>query len=405
MSDCIIKLEDIWSKYRIKFIESNKTIWEDIWAIKGISFQVFKGESIALIGDNGSGKTTLLKLISGLLKNEKGELDVNGSASALLEIGSGFHPDLTGRENIYLNASLFGLTKEQVNLKLDSIIEFSKLGRFINAPVKVYSQGMFVRLGFSIAIHLDPDILLIDDSLAVGDVSFQKKCIEKIEELSESGKTLMMVTHDIGLARRLSTRGLLLKDGKLTKDGSINDVTTFYAKTSGHKRGIASFSKDNSQVIFNNGRTIISQDQYPITTNSGLSYSFNVMDKELRPDFGQWNVIRCSDEIIHTQRELIDFGTHENLLIEQKNNNTFLFNLGIDLGKDVKLTNFNLRVFLSDLFKSFCINNLNSEISEDFFEVRISESSVVIFKTKPDDKFFVLKSNNELYGRIKQGGA
>ncbi|MBU1932314.1 MAG: ABC transporter ATP-binding protein, partial [Candidatus Omnitrophica bacterium] len=155
----------------------------EFWALKDVSFQLKKGETLGIIGPNGAGKSTILKMLSGILRPTKGEIKINGKLSALLEVGAGFHPDLTGRENIYLSGAIIGMKKKEIERKIDSIIEFSELGDFIDTPVKRYSSGMYVRLGFSISAHMDPDILLLDEVLAVGDMGFQAKCIERIKQL------------------------------------------------------------------------------------------------------------------------------------------------------------------------------------------------------------------------------
>ncbi len=307
---------DLWSRYRIKFIENKKIVWEDIWALKGINFEIDKSDTVCILGENGSGKTTLLKLIAGLIKGEKGELSVNGSVSALLEIGTGFHPDLTGRENVYLNSSLFGLSTEEVDKRIDKIIEFSDLGRFINAPVKSYSQGMFVRLGFSVAVHLSPDILLIDDSLAVGDASFQKKCIRKIEELHELGKTLILVTHDMVLAKKLSRRALLLSNGILIKDSSINSTATFYiqkSKLSDDEKTLSDFlcaykiekrlDSSNFSLIVEDGRIRIKCRDIEITTLSGLISSVYSNSKWHDSNHAIWDINKISTDTILVKTE------------------------------------------------------------------------------------------------------
>ena len=207
----LINFKDVWEMYRIRFFETRRTSWESFWALKDINFKVEQGETLGIIGENGAGKSTVLKLIAGLLKPDRGEVKIQGKVSGLLELGAGFQPEFTGLENIFLNAGLFGLSKKQIEEKREEIIQFAALGKFIHAPVKCYSQGMFVRLAFAIAVHVDPDIMLIDDTLAVGDEYFQKKCIQKIFMLKEQGKTIVFVTHDMNLLRQLCRRPCFLK--------------------------------------------------------------------------------------------------------------------------------------------------------------------------------------------------
>lgn len=201
---------------------------EDFWALRDVSFSVEPGETLGIIGENGSGKSTTLKLVSRILEPTSGRIEVNGRVSALLELGAGFHPDLTGRENIYLNASLLGFSRREIRQKTESIIAFAELERFIDIPVRHYSSGMFMRLGFAIAIHVDPDILLTDEVLAVGDESFQRKCLEKIGELQRCGKTILFVSHDMNAIRNLCNRVLWLHQGKVQAIGEAERVVDAY---------------------------------------------------------------------------------------------------------------------------------------------------------------------------------
>jgi lipopolysaccharide transport system ATP-binding protein len=201
---------------------------EDFWALREVSFTVDPGETLGIIGENGSGKSTTLKLISRILEPTTGCIEVNGRVSALLELGAGFHPDLTGRENVYLNGSILGFSRREIRQKVGDIIAFSEIERFIDVPVKHYSSGMFMRLGFAIAIHLDPDILLTDEVLAVGDESFQRKCLDKIAELQTSGKTILFVSHSMEAIRSLCTRVLWLNHGRVQLLGDVEPVVDSY---------------------------------------------------------------------------------------------------------------------------------------------------------------------------------
>jgi len=187
----------------------------EFWALKDISIEINEGEAVGVIGANGSGKTTLLKLLNGIFWPDQGKITVKGRVGVLIEVGAGFHPLLTGRENIYINSAILGMTKEEVNKKFDSIVEFSDIGDFLDTPVKYYSSGMFVKLGFSVAVHSEPDILLIDEVLAVGDIQFQVKCFRKMREFKEAGKTILLVTHDMGAIQRHTERVILLQRGSL----------------------------------------------------------------------------------------------------------------------------------------------------------------------------------------------
>lgn len=198
--------------------------------LKGISLKIKKGEVVALIGTNGSGKSTLLKLLTKIIYPNKGKIETNGKLTSLLELGAGFHQDFSGRENIYFNASIFGLTKKEIDSRLEDIIEFSELKDFIDSPVRTYSSGMYMRLAFSVAINVDADILLIDEILSVGDEHFQNKCFEKMLELKKQGKTMVFVTHSMGTVKRLCDRAIWLKDGLIRMDGNTEEVVDEYIK-------------------------------------------------------------------------------------------------------------------------------------------------------------------------------
>ncbi|MCJ7735865.1 MAG: ABC transporter ATP-binding protein, partial [Anaerolineae bacterium] len=201
---------------------------EEFWALRNVSFEIQRGETVGLIGANGTGKSTVLKLISRIVEPTSGEIEVTGRVGALLELGAGFHPDLTGRENIYLNASIQGLSRDEVRSKFDEIVDFAELHRFIDVPVKHYSSGMYVRLGFSIAVYTEPDILLVDEVLSVGDASFQRKCLNRISSLREKGSTILFVSHDLESIRRLCSRGIWLQDGVVAASGPVEKVIDTY---------------------------------------------------------------------------------------------------------------------------------------------------------------------------------
>lgn len=215
-------------KERICFWKTTKVQKRQV--LKNINLDIKKGETVALIGTNGSGKSTLLKLMTKILYPNKGTLETHGKLTSLLELGAGFHPDFTGRENIYFNAAIFGLTRQEIDKRIDEIIEFSELGDFIDNPVRTYSSGMYMRLAFSIAINVDAEILLIDEILAVGDQHFQDKCFAKLKEMKESEKTIVIVTHSLGQVRELCDRAIWIYNGKVRMDGTPNEVVDEYLK-------------------------------------------------------------------------------------------------------------------------------------------------------------------------------
>ena len=235
-----IKVENLTKQFKL-FYDKPKTLKERLvfWnkkkedsrtVLENINLNIEKGDTVALIGTNGSGKSTLLKLMTKIIYPTKGNLITKGKLTSLLELGAGFHPDFTGRENIYYNASIFGLTREEIEKRIDEIIEFSELGNFIDSPVRTYSSGMYMRLAFSVAINVDADILLIDEILAVGDQHFQDKCFAKLEELRDSDKTIVIVTHSLGQVKKLCTRAIWIYDGKVRMDGKPREVIDEYIK-------------------------------------------------------------------------------------------------------------------------------------------------------------------------------
>lgn len=198
--------------------------------LRDIDVEIKKGETVALIGTNGSGKSTLLKLMTKIIYPSKGIVQTRGKLTSLLELGAGFHPDFSGRENIYFNASIFGLSKVEIDKRLNDIIAFSELEQFIDNPVRTYSSGMYMRLAFSVAINVDADILLIDEILAVGDQHFQDKCFKKLEELRDSNKTIVIVTHSLDYVKKLCDRAIWIKDGNVKMDGKTEEVVSKYLK-------------------------------------------------------------------------------------------------------------------------------------------------------------------------------
>lgn len=201
---------------------------ERFFALKNVSFTVDEGEGLAVVGANGAGKSTLLGLVAGLAQPDEGTVRVSGRIAALLELGSGFHPDLTGAENVRVNAALIGLSRRRTSELFDEIVEFSGIGEFIEKPLRTYSSGMMMRLAFSVAINMDPEILLVDEVLAVGDAAFQEKCFERLRQFRQAGKTLLCVSHSAGMVRQMCNRGIWLDHGELMMAGTIGDVIEAY---------------------------------------------------------------------------------------------------------------------------------------------------------------------------------
>ena len=245
-SEPVIVVDHLWKRFRIyheknqylkaSILRGRRARYEEFWALRDVSLEVNEGEVFAIIGENGSGKSTLLKCLTRILTPDKGNVSVRRRMSALLELGSGFHPELTGRENVYLNGAILGLAKKEIDLRFDDIVQFAGLERFIDTPVKNYSSGMYVRLGFAIAINVDPEILIVDEVLAVGDAVFQQRCYEKFAEIRDAGKTLVVVTHDLGSVRSMADRAVWLSYGELKTEGKAGDVIGSYSdETLGHR--------------------------------------------------------------------------------------------------------------------------------------------------------------------------
>ncbi|WP_460546425.1 ABC transporter ATP-binding protein, partial [Echinicola sediminis] len=262
MSKTIIKVENLSKRYRLGLKEKKtntlagqvgnilKYPWENFqrlrklgrfgeeddsifWALKDINFEVKEGEVLGIIGKNGAGKSTLLKILSQITEPTSGKITLHGRVASLLEVGTGFHPELTGRENIYMNGTILGMTRREIDQKLDEIIDFSGVEKFVDTPVKFYSSGMKVRLGFSVAAHLEPEILIIDEVLAVGDYDFQKKCLGKMEDVSKNqGRTVLFVSHNMAAVQNLCNRIIYLSDGKVKIDGEVE--TSIYQYLNGN---------------------------------------------------------------------------------------------------------------------------------------------------------------------------
>ena len=265
MSNTVIQVENLWKEYRLGVI-NHHTLTRDLqswwarlcgkedpnspvdaghfhsedrfWALKDISFEVKQGEIFGIIGRNGAGKSTLLKILSQVTTPTKGEARFKGRIASLLEVGTGFHPELTGRENIFLNGAILGMCKAEIRKKLDQIVDFAEVDKFINTPVKRYSSGMYVRLAFAVAAHLEPEILIVDEVLAVGDTVFQKKCLDKMLEVSGEGRTILFVSHNISAIKTLCSKAILLNRGQLTFSGIVEDTIESYvgeARLSGNE--------------------------------------------------------------------------------------------------------------------------------------------------------------------------
>lgn len=252
-----IRVKDLTKKYKLyqkrserlaNVLGKEKNI-KEFYALKGVSFKINKGECVGIIGHNGAGKSTLLKLLTGVAFPTSGEIEINGRLASMLELGSGFNPELTGMENIYFNGSLNGLTKEEIDGKLKEILDFADIGNFIEQPVKNYSSGMFARLAFAVAINVDPDILIVDEILSVGDVGFQVKCMEKFNEFKKKGKTILYVSHGLGTVKKFCDRAIWLQKGEVVDDGNSVIVVERYYNLNFNPANIEQLKDHKSDII------------------------------------------------------------------------------------------------------------------------------------------------------------
>jgi len=222
----------LWQRIRHPLSPNRESVdLEELWALKDINFEVQEGERIGIIGRNGAGKSTLLKILSRITEPTTGKVRIRGRVSSLLEVGTGFHPELTGRENIFLNGAILGMTRQEIKRKFDEIVEFAEMEKFLDTPVKRYSSGMYVRLAFAVAAHLEPEILIVDEVLAVGDAAFQKKCLGKMENVTKEGRTVLFVSHNMAAVQSLCERACLLDSGKMIREGSVQEVVRQYLQS------------------------------------------------------------------------------------------------------------------------------------------------------------------------------
>jgi lipopolysaccharide transport system ATP-binding protein len=283
MPDIVIKAENLGKKYvighqtervpylalRDVWMQNARTLWnktkdlakgkpviqgdttEEVWALKDVNFEIRSGEAVGIIGRNGAGKSTLLKILSRITEPSAGRVTINGRVASLLEVGTGFHPELSGRENIYLNGTILGMTRKEIKRKFDEIVAFAEVEKYLDTPVKRYSSGMYVRLAFAVAAHLEPEILVVDEVLAVGDAEFQKRCIGKMNQLASNGRTVLFVSHNLAAVGSLTNRSILLKNGFVSLDSVTDDVIIWYLKSANGESSHYIAEKDTYPYISN----------------------------------------------------------------------------------------------------------------------------------------------------------
>lgn len=321
-----LKLERISKQYRIqragggretrnpfvRRLRELRTRNERFWALRDVSFDVMRGETLGIIGPNGAGKSTILKLLSKITAPSSGKIMINGRLSALIEVGSGFHPELTGRENVYLSGSILGMRRREIGNKLDSIVDFAGVRPFIDTPVKRYSSGMYVRLGFSIAAHLHPDILLLDEVLAVGDAAFQSKCFTRINELKANGTTIVFISHDLNAVSRICDRAILLLGGEAVASGSPRDMIMEYERLSSAFAPVdvatSNEAEINSLSLLNSAghETSVFHTGYPIKIHVEFTAHENLKDAALEVFAHSKNWDHCCHLTTELSSKLID---------------------------------------------------------------------------------------------------
>jgi lipopolysaccharide transport system ATP-binding protein len=315
MSDVVIRAENLGKKYRIQHqrerqryvalrdVVADKLLspWrrlsnsrvsiresqseEDFWALRDVSFEIKQGEVVGIIGRNGAGKSTLLKILSRITEPTNGRVGIKGRVASLLEVGTGFHPELTGRENIYLNGAILGMGREEIKRKFDEIVAFAEVEKFLDTPVKRYSSGMYVRLAFAVAANLEPEILIVDEVLAVGDAEFQRKCLGKMGDVVSQGRTVLFVSHNLSAIQSLCSRALLLQDGELTMSGSTNQCIDRYLPTADMDSGSSSvnFSKPPEATLWVTSARIISNSQLTTQIYMGDPFAIEVSFASIYP--------------------------------------------------------------------------------------------------------------------------
>ena len=247
---------------------------EIIWALKDVSFTVEQGEVLGIIGRNGAGKSTLLKILSHITAPTEGKIKLKGRVASLLEVGTGFHPELTGRENIYLNGAILGMSRKEIDRKFDEIVDFAEVEKFIDTPVKRYSSGMYVRLAFAVAAHLEPEILLVDEVLAVGDAEFQKKCLGKMGDVANEGRTVLFVSHNMAAVTNLCLNGLLISKGEIRKRGDIKEIVSNYLNSDSEKEVINYCLRSDEMRLFNLNIYQLSENDHNFTTDRPLTIEY-----------------------------------------------------------------------------------------------------------------------------------
>lgn len=369
-------------KKPVFWLKGQKETKEDFWALKNVNFKVEQGEILGIIGSNGAGKSTLLKLLTRITPPSEGEAIIRGRINSLLEVGIGFHPELTGRENIYLNGSILGMRKKEIDRKFNEIVDFAGIERFLDTPAKRYSSGMYVRLAFSVAAHLEPDILLVDEVLSVGDATFQKKSLRKMEEITKRGeRTILFVSHHMGAIQNLCNRCILLEKGEIKMTGEPKEVINEYLNKGIRTKAIMEYPKDNNKKVKIRKITILDNAKKP-NTNLDLTETFSI---EIQYDVnkivsGVRIMLICSDEKNNDVFSSADIDSNPEFLKQRK------------VGKHKTIFNFsggnNLYLNKGDYFLRISINEPGRETFDQVSNIKITLNDF-------SDKFLVQKGNKQ----------
>ena len=368
---------------------------EEFVALKDISFKIEQGESVGLIGDNGSGKTTILKVLSGVTVPTCGSVSVKGRVAGLLELGAGFHHDLTGRENIYLNGTILGLSKKEIDNKFDQIVEYSGIEDFIDMPLRKYSSGMFVRLGFAVAIHVDPDILLIDEVLAVGDQSFQGKCLRTIEKFKEQGKTLIFVSHDLNIVRHICDRVILIDRGEVAAEGKPDKVISRYWLFIGEKRGIARMELEDLTFIFNNGRIILLWKDVEITKGLSGYTSLRSFVKWFDSTQVDWRVLEKNEKKIVARGKWRGLPISQTWEMEVLSPEEIFWNIDMEVFEPVSIAKEQANIMLSDKYMEWETQSSQKGLLPEKFREDVNDDWDIICSAKAKDSFIRIKGFND----------
>jgi len=356
----IVEVRDISKKYMIfqhkRMLTKNflgdflKRKYMTINALKDISFSVEKGEILGIIGKNSSGKSTLLKILSQITSPTEGSVTVKGKVVSLLDLGTGFHYELTGQENIYLNALLLGFTKKEIDEKIKDIIYFSELERFMDLPLKTYSSGMLLRLGFSVAAHASFDVLLIDEVITVGDEFFQKKCLDKIISFKESKKTVILVSHGLSKVCDLCDRVILLENGRISKVGKPQDIVDIYRKVDSESQPKYEISNKDTSFTFDNGKILIRYKNIDITADSGFNIFLQLKDSAYDSSLAYWDLEKLSDKHLVAKGQIYSLGMTQTWRIKMIDEDKINIKIEISTDKPLEIEDASTQIMLNSQY-------------------------------------------------------